>query len=96
MTISAILLGVTQLIFVLNIIQTLRKGKFCGQNPWESASIEWEAQFPIPHGNWGPKLPQVQRWPYDYSVPGAARDFIPQTEVSELGLEHSHGAEAHA
>ena len=27
-----------------------------------------------------PKLPTVYRWAYDYSVPGAARDFIPQNE----------------
>ena len=32
------------------------------------------------HGNWGPKLPVVYRWAYDYSVPGEAQDFIPQNE----------------
>jgi cytochrome c oxidase subunit 1 len=31
------------------------------------------------HGNWGPKLPAVYRWAYDYSVPGAEEDFLPQT-----------------
>jgi len=30
------------------------------------------------HGNWGENLPTVYRWAYDYSVPGAAEDFIPQ------------------
>ena len=92
MTISAILLGVTQIIFVLNIVQTLRKGKFCGQNPWECAALEWSAQYPIPHGNWGPKLPVVKRWPYDYSVPGVEADFIMQTEETPAGApaEASH------
>ena len=28
----------------------------------------------------GPELPVVYRWAYDYSVPGAAQDFIPQNE----------------
>jgi cytochrome c oxidase subunit 1 len=32
----------------------------------------------VGHGNWGPRLPQVYRWAYDYSVPGAKDDFIPQ------------------
>jgi cytochrome c oxidase subunit 1 len=32
------------------------------------------------HGNWGPKLPVVYRWAYDYSVPGEEKDFIPQNE----------------
>jgi cytochrome c oxidase subunit 1 len=30
------------------------------------------------HGNWGPRLPVVHRWAYDYSVPGADQDFLPQ------------------
>ena len=37
-------------------------------------------QTPPGHGNWGPDLPVVYRWAYDYSVPGAAQDFIPQNE----------------
>ena len=97
MTISAFCLGATQLIFMFNVVQTFRKGKFCGQNPWQSASIEWTAQYPVPHGNWGPTLPQVTRWPYDYSVPGAERDFLTQIEVSPLTVEHGgHGEAAHA
>jgi cytochrome c oxidase subunit I len=30
------------------------------------------------HGNFGKNLPIVYRWAYDYSVPGAKEDFIPQ------------------
>ena len=47
--------------------------------------------MPPEHGNWGDKLPVVHRWPYDYSVPGAKEDFIPQTtapsEVADTGVE---------
>jgi cytochrome c oxidase subunit 1 len=32
------------------------------------------------HGNWGPKLPIVYRWAYDYSVPGESKDFVAQNE----------------
>ena len=35
------------------------------------------------HGNWGKELPVVYRWAYDYSVPGAEQDFIPQNEPPE-------------
>ena len=31
------------------------------------------------HGNWGAELPVVHRWAYDFSVPGVAQDYIPQT-----------------
>ena len=49
-------------------------------NPWKSTTLEWQTpDTPPHHGNWGPRLPVVHRWAYDYSVPGAADDFIPQT-----------------
>ena len=35
--------------------------------------------MPPGHGNFGDRLPVVHRWPYDFSVPGAKDDFIPQT-----------------
>jgi cytochrome c oxidase subunit 1 len=38
---------------------------------------------PPVHGNWGDKLPTVYRWAYDYSVPGAKSDFIPQNMAEE-------------
>ena len=39
-----------------------------------------DAETPPGHGNWGKELPVVYRWAYDYSVPGAAQDFIPQNQ----------------
>ena len=50
-------------------------------NPWGATTLEWQTpDTPPKHGNWGPKLPVVYRWAYDYSVPGAPQDFIPQNE----------------
>ena len=58
----------------------LKMGKLAGKNPWKANSLEWlTPTVPPEHGNWGDKLPIVHRWPYDYSVPGAKEDFIPQT-----------------
>ena len=37
-------------------------------------------ETPPGHGNWGKDLPIVYRWAYDYSVPGAPRDFIAQDD----------------
>ena len=43
--------------------------------------LEWQTpDTPPKHGNFGPTLPIVYRWAYDYSVPGAADDFIPQNQ----------------
>ena len=39
--------------------------------------MEWAAPSPPPHGNFA-EVPEVYRGPYEYSVPGTARDFSPQ------------------
>lgn len=80
-TVSALMVGIAQFIFLYNLYWSYRNGRVAGPNPWRATSLEWQTpQTPPVHGNWGPKLPTVYRWPYDYSVPGASEDFIPQTQ----------------
>lgn len=87
-TVAAIIVGLSQLIFIYNVIRTLRKGEPAGHNPWGATSLEWQTpDVPPRHGNWGPELPVVYRWAYDYSVPGVERDFIPQNEPEGKGAE---------
>ncbi|MEI7950475.1 MAG: cbb3-type cytochrome c oxidase subunit I [Gammaproteobacteria bacterium] len=76
---AALFVGVMQLVFIINIIWSLVKGKPAGHNPWEATSLEWQTpDTPPHHGNWGEKLPVVYRWAYEYAVPGAKDDFVPQ------------------
>ncbi|MCW8193437.1 cytochrome c oxidase subunit I [Proteobacteria bacterium 005FR1] len=83
-TIAAIFVGVVQLIFIVNILWSLFKGKPAGGNPWDATSLEWQTpETPPGHGNWGPRLPTVYRWAYEYSVPGAKQDFVPQNVPPE-------------
>ncbi len=78
-TIAALIVGFAQLVFIYNFFWSYRKGKESGPNPWNACSLEWQtAETPPGHGNFGKDLPVVYRWAYDYSVPGAAEDFIPQ------------------
>jgi len=78
-TVAALIVGVSQLIFLVNIFWSLRKGKPAGHNPWGATSLEWQTpDVPPRHGNWGAELPIVHRWAYDYAVPGVEQDFIPQ------------------
>ena len=78
-TVSALIVGVSQLIFLYNVFWSLRHGEKAGHNPWGATSLEWQTpDVPPHHGNWGPELPTVYRWAYDYSVPGVKEDFIPQ------------------
>ncbi|AJR25920.1 MULTISPECIES: cytochrome c oxidase subunit I [Sphingobium] len=80
-SIAALVVFCAQGLFFFNMIWSLFRGPRADPNPWGAASLEWlTPDTPPAHGNWGPHLPVVYRWAYDYSVPGAARDFIPQTE----------------
>jgi cytochrome c oxidase subunit I len=78
-TISAVIVAATQLIFLFNLVWSLKNGRDAGPNPWHATSLEWQTpDTPPKHGNWGKDLPVVYRWAYDYNVPGAPEDFIPQ------------------
>ncbi len=80
-SVTAIIVGVSQLLYVFNMGWSVFFGRPSGPNPWRSASLEWQTpDTPPKHGNWGPAEPIVYRWPYDYNVPGAAQDFVPQNQ----------------
>jgi cytochrome c oxidase subunit 1 len=83
-TVAALIVGAMQLVFLYNLVASAFRGKPAGSNPWNATTLEWQtAHTPPRHGNWGPTVPVVYRWAYDYSVPGAARDFIPQNMSPE-------------
>jgi cytochrome c oxidase subunit 1 len=78
-SIAALIVGAVQLVFLYNLIWSYFKGKPSGGNPWGATTLEWQTpDTPPTHGNFGATLPVVYRWAYDYSVPGADTDFIPQ------------------
>ena len=85
-TIAAIFVAVAQVIFFINVIYSLMKGKESGPNPWKATTLEWQTpNTPPKHGNWGHELPEVHRWAYDYSVPGDDEDYIPQNHPIKPG-----------
>ena len=86
-TIAALFVGVTQLIFLWNIIWSLKYGQKADPNPWGATTLEWQTpDTPPGHGNWGDELPSVYRWAYDYSVPGEAQDFLPQNHPPDRAV----------
>ena len=93
-TVAALIVGAAQLLFIYNLISSARLGKKAERNPWKANSLEWQTpEMPPAHGNWGEEMPKVYRWPYDYSVPGAKEDYIPQnvapSAVTEAKVEKS-------
>jgi len=78
-TIFAIIGASAQLFFIYNVFYSIFYGPKAPQNPWESNTLEWTTPVEHIHGNWPGEIPEVHRWAYDYSKPGAEKDFIPQT-----------------
>jgi cytochrome c oxidase subunit 1 len=73
-------LGIFQVPFILNFFGSLKWGALVDKNPWEATTLEWSAPSPPGHGNFLTE-PVVYRGPYEYSVPGSAKDFTPQFEA---------------
>ena len=70
-------LALAQIPFVINFFSSMRKQERAEENPWHATTLEWATPTPPPHGNFA-EPPVVYSGPYEYSVPGAARDFSPQ------------------
>ena len=93
-TVVALIVGFSQLVFLYNLITSAKFGKKAGKNPWNACSLEWRTpDLPPGHGNFGKELPVVYRWAYDFSVPGAKEDYIPQdigpSQVPEAEAEQT-------
>lgn len=90
-TMFALIGSAFQLLFLWNFFYSIFYGKKAEQNPWRSNTLEWTTPVEHIHGNWPGAIPEVHRWPYDYSKPGAEEDFIPQTVPmgkDEVQLHH--------
>jgi cytochrome c oxidase subunit 1 len=74
---------VAQLPFIINLFWSVKHGeKVESDNPWQATTLEWETPTPPPHGNFTKEI-KVYRDPYEYSVPGAKKDFSPQAQPAK-------------
>ena len=89
-TTFALIGGAFQLVFLYNFFSSIFYGKKTVQNPWKSNTLEWTAPIEHIHGNWPGEIPEVHRWPYDYSKPGHDDDFVPQNVPMKKGEEVLH------
>jgi cytochrome c oxidase subunit 1 len=70
-TFSAFFLASVQAIFLWNLFHSIWRGAIASKNPWEATSLEWAEHE-------GPTM----RGPYEYSQPGASRDYLMQNDIS--------------
>jgi cytochrome c oxidase subunit 1 len=76
-TVAAILLLLSQLVFVVNFFWSLICGKVAERNPWQANTLEWSVPSPPPHENFH-AVPVVYHGPYEYSSGDAVVDWLPQ------------------
>ena len=79
-TVAAFITIASQFIFLFNLFWSMAKGKKATDNPWEATTLEWITATPPPHDNFGGQTPVVRNGPYEYSVPGAPRDYVMQND----------------
>src|SRR5215210_2691261 len=79
MSICAILMVASQIIFVVNFFYSIFFGPPAGRNPWHSNTLEWQAPSPPGHGNFDFQ-PVIYRGPYEYGSPEVSTDYYPQTQ----------------
>jgi len=88
-TVSALVTGAAQLIFLYNLIHSRFKGAPATDNPWQGTSLEWSTPTtPPPHNNFGDKLPEVFHDPYQYGVEGSAGDYVMQTSPEKVKTDN--------
>jgi len=84
-TYAAIITIGAQLVFLFNLFWSMFKGEKAALNPWEATTLEWSTpSSPPPHDNFAGVTPQVHHGPYEYSVPGMAKDYVMQTDAATV------------
>jgi cytochrome c oxidase subunit I len=78
-TIAGFAIGFAMLIFIVNLVYSLRRGEVAVANPWRSRSPEWLLPSPIPVHNYGRPI-EVIGEPYDYGLVGSTFVDLAQQE----------------
>jgi cytochrome c oxidase subunit I len=83
-SIASFALGASTIVFLYNMVKSMRRGAPAPGNPWRALTLEWQVSSPPPVFNFD-EIPQVVGNPYEYGVPGARHavlngDRAPATE----------------
>jgi len=79
-TVGAFILGLSALVFLVNVLYSRRRGEPAGANPWDAATLEWATPSPPPAYNFT-VLPEVRSrlplWSKDGMTPLPAEPPVP-------------------
>ena len=93
-TYSAGFFGAAQLIFLINVFWSARRGRVAEQNPWQATTLEWAN---------GADYGRIESGPYEYelqagarALPSAVGDGIQRGVISGSHRESGHASHLHA
>ena len=87
-SIAAFITGAAQLFFLFNLFWSMFKGEKATEYPWEATTLEWTIPSPPPFDNFAGKHPVVFNGAYEFSVPGAAKDYVMQNSPEGVVAGH--------
>ena len=77
-TVATLFTIAAQLVFVANLVWSLRRGAVAPQgNPWRATTLEWSLPSPPPRENFVAELPAVYRGAYEFNLENLAEDWPP-------------------
>jgi cytochrome c oxidase subunit I len=86
------LFAIGVLLFLINIVVSLRRGAVAGPNPWDAATLEWSTPSPPPPYNFA-VIPTVTS-PYPNWDPADRQADLARLEQGVLTLEQGHETQA--
>jgi cytochrome c oxidase subunit 1 len=87
-SLSSFALGASVLVFLYNMITSMRTGEIAPANPWRALTLEWQVSSPPPIFNFH-EIPQVVGSPYEYGVPGAVHAVLTPSRATEVEEVHA-------
>jgi cytochrome c oxidase subunit 1/cytochrome c oxidase subunit I+III len=88
-TVGSFVLALGVLLFIINVLKSVRAGAPAGANPWDAASLEWSVSSPPPPYNFAVIPTVASRHPLWESRlgSGTARSSVDQGMLLDTGKE---------
>ena len=73
------------LLFLYNVVRSLRSGKIAGDDPWDARTLEWAIASPPPAYNFA-KLPDVAARDDFWNSKYDAKNFVPEPAHAKVHM----------